>query len=913
MADWPLQEYTPARLCARALACALCLAGVAWAPSVASQQQPEQQEDPGEQVKPALVPPKLVRLQPAVYPREQLEQRIAGSVLLRLTLDASGGVTEVEVIESAGEAFDAAARLSALTSEFAPATRDGEAIASRISFPVRFTPPPVTEGEVAGTVQMPDGGRGVAGALVTLQGEDGARFEARADLDGRFEIEDLPEGSYALTASAPGVGEVQLEVRVKAGATTAPVLRLIAEESPEPIEVEVRGKSQADRLRESAEAVDVIETLEDQKRTADLGEVLARNKGVGVQRGGGLGSRVRLSLNGLEEEQIPAFIDGVPIELMGYSFGFANIPLSLVQRVDIYRGVVPVRYSSDALGGAINIVTRSDPKRTTAGVVYQAGSFGTQRASADASVYIKSLGAYVQASGFLDRADNDFAINVEIPDESGDPDPVRVYRFHDSYRADGARVAVGVVDRAWADRLEVRGFATRAGGDVQHNVVMTIPYGEVTQDVSSLGGLVRYEHTFGSRVSLDVVAGRARDTRQFQDTARCTYNWFGRCLRERISRGEIDGMPRDVLAVDTGTYLRAHAVVRLSERQQLRIAIGPERFVRTGDDLLVDETQEGVSDPLTAEAKVFTQVTGVEHELDLFGDALEQIAFVKLYNQRVSAEEVQPGDTILRRDRTSRFLGLGDSARLNIRDILWLKASYEWATRVPGSLEIFGDGALTARNLTIRPERSHNINLGATLEAEDTPAGGVRGSVNGFFRLVEDFIVLSASGQSFSFQNIFGARVAGVEASAGWTSPGEWVSFDGNVTYQEFLNTSGEGTFGRFVGDRIPNRPFLFANGTATLMAKEVASTGDDLVLTWNTRFVEEFFRGWESAGLQDLKQTIDLQITHGVSLTYSVQGDPLNLSFTGEAQNLTNAAVFDFFGVQRPGRAFFFKTTGRF
>src|SRR5262249_35162848 len=59
---------------------------------------------------------------------------------------------------------------------------------------------------------------------------------------------------------------------------------------PAPLEVSVRGPSAADRLRQSAQAVKVIETKEAQQQAADMGEVLARTEGVGVQRGGGLGS-----------------------------------------------------------------------------------------------------------------------------------------------------------------------------------------------------------------------------------------------------------------------------------------------------------------------------------------------------------------------------------------------------------------------------------------------------------------------------------------------------------------------------------------------------------------------------------------------------------------------------------------------
>ncbi len=100
----------------------------------------------------------------------------------------------------------------------------------------------------------------------------------------------------------------------------------------------MRGAAMAERLRQSAQAITVIETEQAQRRTADLGEVLARTQGVGVRRSAGLGSWARFSLNGLTDEQIRFFIDGVPLDLAGYPFGVSNVPVNLVERVEIYRG-----------------------------------------------------------------------------------------------------------------------------------------------------------------------------------------------------------------------------------------------------------------------------------------------------------------------------------------------------------------------------------------------------------------------------------------------------------------------------------------------------------------------------------------------------------------------------------------------
>lgn len=85
---------------------------------------------------------------------------------------------------------------------------------------------------------------------------------------------------------------------------------------------------------------------------------------------------------------------------------------------------------------------------------------------------------------------------------------------------------------------------------------------------------------------------------------------------------------------------------------------------------------------------------------------------------------------------------------------------------------------------------------------------------------------------------------------------------------------------------------------------------GDELVLFAASRYVHKFFRGWESLGERDSKQVIPSQLTHSLGLTYGVRRRGSILT-TVEVQNLTDAHVFDSFGVQRPGRALYLKVSG--
>jgi TonB family protein len=787
--------------------------------------------------------PELLDFVEAEYPPEALAARRAGEVVLRLELDAEGRVTAAEVLAPAGHGFDEAARAAALRFRFSPARRGGVPVAARIRYRYEFHLPPPPPPPVA-----PD-----------------------------------PSGP----AGAPDWSGTPLPADA-------------------PIEVTVRGLSAADRRRQSAEAVTVIDTERAKRESSDLGEVLARTQGVGVRRGGGLGSSTRFSLGGLTDDQVRFFLDGVPLELAGYPFGIANVPVNLVERVEIYSGVVPVRLGADALGGAVDLVTDRDRPGAGAAASYEVGSFDTHRLTVAARTRHASTGLVARAAGFLDSSRNNYPIDVEVPDELGRLAPARVYRFHDGYRAVGGNAGLGVADRPWAKRLVLRAFVTDYSKDYQHGVTMTVPFGGVTYGEAAAGATLRYEQPLGARGAIAAVGGYTFTRATFVDVSTCVYDWFGRCIRERAQPGETNGRPLDQVTWEHAGFARVDAAWRLGPSHALRVSSAPTYMTRTGDERR--QSDPDARDLLSAERALFTLVNGVEYEIDRLGDRLESIAFVKQYVQRLDSEEPLPGEGFRRRDRTTRRFGAGEGLRLRVTPWLHAKASYEWATRLPRADEVFGDGAFVVANLALGPEQSHNLNLGAALDARATRTGSWRATATAILREADDLVVLLGNERAQSYQNVLGARSLGAEAAAGWTSPGEHVALDGNVTYQDFRNTARGGTFGDFVGDRIPNRPYLFATGSARVQRRGVFAPRDEIALAWTTRYVHGFFRGWESIGLRDFKQVVPAQLVHSIGIGYLAR-DRGSLSTTLEIQNLTDEPVFDFFGIQRPGRAFFVKT----
>ncbi|MGD1945767.1 MAG: carboxypeptidase-like regulatory domain-containing protein [Croceivirga sp.] len=728
-----------------------------------------------------------------------------------------------------------------------------------------------------------------------------------SDENGRFSLK-APEGSYILAVSVMGYAEFLREIKLQFGETIE--LKIPLRTTTNSLqEVKVFGQTQKERIEQTALAVTVLETEEAKLKSLDLGGVLARVQGVNVRRSGGLGAASSFSLNGFTGRQVRFFIDGIPLDFVGVSNNIANIPVNLLDRVEIYRGVVPIKFGADALGGAVNLVTSKTGTGTRGDVSYQVGSFNTHRVAANLNFNPKNSKLYATFDGFFDYSNNDYQIEVDLPVATG-PNrgqivPTTVNRFHDDYRAFGATAVLGLSDTLFNSNLSFRAFYFDSFKEIQNNNFMTIPYGEPITAGNIFGTLLKWEKQWSERFDFDITAGWSLNRRELVDTSTCVFNWLGECIANN-NPGEIDLFtPFDQEIQDYRFVGRFNLRHLIGKNGVLSFNSSPNYTERTGNNRRI--TDPNVPDILEADRRLFNLVNGLDFSWSI-PDKLKHSVFVKNYLQRINAQEIGllgTNDNIIERNSTEVLWGGGTNVRWPITEYVAIKASYEYTARIPTAAEVFGDGILTRPNLDLRPERSHNVNLGVTLS--DFYNKDWQFELNGFYRDAEDLILLLAFGNILINNNVFSSRSVGAECSWRYAFFDKRLVLSGNATYQDFRNTSGEGAFGAFEGDRIPNQPYFFANFLAQYqLSPDNAINGINLFL--DSRYVNEFFFNWESISSQN-RPVIPSQFTTNIGATWSGKLYGKDLSITGEVQNIFDADVFDLFSVQLPGRAFFIKT----
>lgn len=210
---------------------------------------------------------------------------------------------------------------------------------------------------------------------------------------GAFLLRGVPAGAQTLVVSRVGYGTEEQSVNIRAGDTLR--VRLALRSSPVNLdELAVTAEAETTRVRESPFSVTVIDGQRLAGRGLTLDEALQRVTGVQIRRSGGVGSASIFNIRGLEGQRVQIYIDGNAADVAGDAFSLDDIPLQIVERIEVYRGVVPARFGGDGLGAAVNVVT-IDPEGGYLDVGYAAGSYGQHQLSATAK---RRLGSSLEAT-----------------------------------------------------------------------------------------------------------------------------------------------------------------------------------------------------------------------------------------------------------------------------------------------------------------------------------------------------------------------------------------------------------------------------------------------------------------------------------------------------------------------------------
>ncbi len=243
----------------------------------------------------------------------------------------------------------------------------------------RLVPPPPTDvpaavqGTVTGTVTDADTGQPVAAVQISIVGTG---LGGLTNEDGRYLVQNVPDGPRTLRAERVGYATVSVEISVASGQTVVQDFQL-SEQAFALDEIVVTGVPGGTRRRAIGNSVGTIEAaaITEAAPVEDVQTLLrGRTPSVNMMGGGmvGQGPRMRIrgastfSLNG----QPLIYIDGVRAnndETTGYAFGnnagvrsiLTSLDPEQIERIEVLKGpAAATLYGTEASRGVINVITK---------------------------------------------------------------------------------------------------------------------------------------------------------------------------------------------------------------------------------------------------------------------------------------------------------------------------------------------------------------------------------------------------------------------------------------------------------------------------------------------------------------------------------------------------------------------------
>ena len=671
-------------------------------------------------------------------------------------------------------------------------------------------------------------------------------------------------------------------------------------------QVSVMGYSAIQKVNRLAYNVTAIDATKLHNTTLDIAGLLDRTPGARLRQTGGLGSDFDLSIHGFSGKRIKYFLDGVPMDDLGAAFQINNIPVNIAERIEIYKGVVPVWLGSDVLGAAVNIITTDQQNYIDASYAY--GSFNTHQSYINAA-YTSEKGFRAQVNAFQNFSDNNYQVNADAADlKTGKYyENSLVRRFHDQYHNETVIAKVGVVNKSWADELLAGVTLGRYYKEIQTGARLLAVYGEKHNRGNILMPSVKYAKRDFVMRGLDVMlhANYNFGEEQSIDTANVRYNWFGEHKVNPGKGGEqwySHYVFKNNLANMTATMQYS-----LSPNQQIALNSVYSHFDRVNDNLVVLNRKENVPQ------KANKHISGLSYQY-IIPDRWEATVFGKLLSQQTSSTLIEtsyvtPGDTVYNQVTAHRDKwGYGFATAYRLRQRVQVKLSYERTHRLPETDDIYGDMLNKEGNWFIKPESSNNLNLGANYHFR-LQDNRFFVQATGVYYYTKDFIVNTFNSYTnrLKAENLLAVSNLGIEAEVRYAYR-DRLTAGLNITSQnlrdqaEYRVDTQTPIKSNTYQLRIPNIPYLFGHADASYFFANLFEKGDKLTTTYNLHYINEFFLYWENEGAKDTKRTIPTQVAHDVNLTYSLKDGRYNISLM--CNNLANANLYDNFSLQKPGRS---------
>ncbi|KUF46913.1 TonB-dependent receptor [Myroides marinus] len=780
-------------------------------------------------------------------------------------------------------------------------------------------------GTLSGKVRLSNG-KPIAYAVVSL---DNNNLYTETNDHGEFEFKNLAFGSYNLEIKSVELTDFKSKINFSE-AKKKHDFTVHRSKAYDLDEMFISVKTDKRELETKGFAMNVIEMKDASLMSLQTNELLDRTAGVKIRQDGGLGSNIQYNINGLSGRSVKIFIDGIPIDNFGSSFSLSSIPPALIERIEVYKGVVPIYLSQDALGGAINVVLKQKMNNTL-NMSASYGSFNTNQYSVNGSYRNEKTGFAVRASGFYNYSDNDYRVygdHIRYVDYNGNISYPKngAKRFHDTYKSIGTKVETGFTDVKWADKFLVGGIISSQEKDVQHGSTMDKVYGDRFTKRKSYVATLAYEKKdlLIKGLSVKVDASYSNLIRQVVDTVGNMYDWSGKPIMDEkgnpikyTSGAEVASQKTLEKNDDKSWLIRTNIAYEFIENHRLNVNYFYNGFKRGISDVLQVEAINN----LTNTRDLTKEILAFSYESSLLDKKLRTSVFYKVYNQKATSNEPYKdtnipleGDLYKINKITEKvsYNGYGVSLSYKVLDYLYALGSIERAIRLPAESELFGSNADNLLpSFKLDPEVSTNYNIGINVGPFNYRDHTVSLNATYFNRNVKGMIreSIDSRGIYTQYENLDDVLSRGFDMELNYSFR---QSLFLNLSVSKFdvlfnRQYDKNGNEYLYYKTQIRNEPSFKLNANLSYRFRNLFDKGDMFSINYNIYYVKKFLRNWSNIGGANLDE-IPSQYPNDFGAVYQFSNRKISISL--DAKNIFNQRIYDNFGLQKPGRAFYGKVT---
>ena len=710
------------------------------------------------------------------------------------------------------------------------------------------------------------------------------------DDKGFYQIHNLPLGSYTVSFYYLGYQSVSKRINITEQTHLSASLK---EEKQEIGEMVFTAKTIAHQKKEEAMPVTVIDLSNIRGTVSSVQDILVKTVGVTIRSSGGVGSSSRLSVRGLEGKRIGFFIDELPLSEQTDYIDINDIPVDMIDRIEIYKGVVPARFGGSSLGGAVNIVIREYPEKY-ADLSYGLESFNTHKLQAVFKRNLKEKGLTFGIGGSYTTADNNYTF--ESPYRRG----LYITRNHDQYQ----KILVGGSFKAhkwWFDKVEIEPVVVKTYKEVQ-GIEYDIREAHSHSLMTGLATKLTKDHFFLDGLNFDMLNGLVFTKMNFIDKATRRYEWDGASyLTPSRYGGEVGyNFPSDSDDRKFSFVNKTNLEYLINQNHSLNFNTVLSVAKGTPKDEL---KKQSLGKQVNFDSHMLSWVSGLTYDFrtsdDVFLNSLTGRYYLyTMHTQR--APLFVPGQYNVDLNKSS--FGISDALRYRFLPSFMGKLSVGHDVRIPTESELLGDGIAIVPSGDLLPERNTNINVGCLLDLIGKHPSNAQIELNLFYMHLKDMIRYTAGLIGAQYQNFGEMRTIGVEFEAKADILPSLYAYV-NTTYQDLRDIRDyepASTIPNPTKDkRMPNIPYLMGNiGLEFHRENLFGGNGQNTRLFLDYAFVEEYFYDFEMTQLD--KRRIPRSTTFDLGFEHSFLNNKLFIS--GKIRNLTDQKVLTEFNRPLPG-----------